>query len=47
MKEEGNSAPFVLAVWLPDFLDLLNQKSSSSEGIGVGLKWAVLDLEGH
>ena len=47
MEEEGNPTPFVFVVWLPDFLDPLNQKSSRSKGVGVGLQWAVLHLEGH
>jgi hypothetical protein len=47
MEEEGNPAPFILLIWFPDFLDPLDQKSSLGEGIGVGLQWAVLHLEGH
>ena len=47
MEEEGNTAPFIFGVWLPDFLDPLNQESGRSEGIGVDLQWAVLQLECH
>jgi hypothetical protein len=47
MEEQGNPAPFILMIWLPDFLDSLNQESSLGEGIGVGLQWAVFHLEGH